>query len=669
MLKRLIVESFFFFHKFSEAIINITITVITTMNEETSNNVASGQNEASTTTIDPPPFIPTSPLSPLRNPQSIAMTEEYCVTPTQKQQQTQQNAVDQRTAAMVSLESTPVPRKSGNRSSCTVHPHPTFPSNPPPELLLIDDLDRMLLHEEFPKLLVLAVKVKKARKYAAEQQQHQSGDQVTTAPPQSPSFCALAKSSLQPNEILNAVVRLHGKLLSQPALQNKATIVRGQFPVTDSIMDDSLETLQKELDVLQDYLVGKLSAGRKNMTLGEVDCHLTNDEDELSDENPTPVSSPALSSSSYDGSSSGKSPKRGGAIAIKYAKWQTDILMKWTIENINQPFPNPEDTQMLMQKTGLSQTQVVNWTTNIRKRNRKATCQGGKKPHHFIDFLFLKQDCEHKNPPKGRIAPGGRSVATPPSTPSRPSLNSSAAVFSMDRPSPLPPLPPQQSSGSLQSDSYQPPVHHNYHHYNHHYHPKHHIPASRTHSLPPPPAVSLSGSSSATPELSSLFLEPLIEQEESSDDDFEPLSLDDATDEGLLKDFSNFWLVEKRKFDESHLESDNIKSKVEESSYHQKVTQYDAHSVVTPKIANRESYKLLATKRAATQSDSEEWNLRRSVTRDSNDHDKDCAGPPTKRARSMSFELSHADLLLTSDSLDNWGVELDLGILGDGLIG
>jgi len=32
---------------------------------------------------------------------------------------------------------------------------------------------------------------------------------------------------------------------------------------------------------------------------------------------------------------------------------------------------------------------VVNWTTNVRKRNLKATVEKGKKPHHFLDFLFL----------------------------------------------------------------------------------------------------------------------------------------------------------------------------------------------------------------------------------------------------------------------------------------
>ena len=50
-------------------------------------------------------------------------------------------------------------------------------------------------------------------------------------------------------------------------------------------------------------------------------------------------------------------------------------------------------------KTNLTYAQVVNWTTNVRKRNLKATVEGGKKPHHFLDFLFLVQNREKKKEP------------------------------------------------------------------------------------------------------------------------------------------------------------------------------------------------------------------------------------------------------------------------------
>jgi hypothetical protein len=52
---------------------------------------------------------------------------------------------------------------------------------------------------------------------------------------------------------------------------------------------------------------------------------------------------------------------------------------------------------MLCEATGLAYTQVVNWTTNVRKRNLKATVEGGKKPHHFLDFLFLAEDREKRH--------------------------------------------------------------------------------------------------------------------------------------------------------------------------------------------------------------------------------------------------------------------------------
>ncbi len=45
---------------------------------------------------------------------------------------------------------------------------------------------------------------------------------------------------------------------------------------------------------------------------------------------------------------------------------------------------------------GLTKSQVVNWTTNVRKRNLKATVEKGKKPHHFLDFLFLANDRDEK---------------------------------------------------------------------------------------------------------------------------------------------------------------------------------------------------------------------------------------------------------------------------------
>jgi hypothetical protein len=80
--------------------------------------------------------------------------------------------------------------------------------------------------------------------------------------------------------------------------------------------------------------------------------------------------------------------------------------------------------------TNLSYSQVVNWTTNVRKRNLKATVEGGKKPHHFLDFVFLAHDRERRHTVTGgsnsvdQMSPSSqrtrpRQLTLPPRPPSR----------------------------------------------------------------------------------------------------------------------------------------------------------------------------------------------------------------------------------------------------------
>jgi hypothetical protein len=246
-----------------------------------------------------------------------------------------------------------------------------------------DDLDLLLQHQDFSQLLTLAVKVKQARVQVAEACAARGGGAGLYA-----SKTRKAATALEPSEVIAAVSRLQDQLLAAGPTTNgtsRQVIPRGVFPITDSIMDDSLETLQNEMDRCYRCLEEVQEQGHGVATTSSAMV--------------TTVPTVTASNDSTTTNKTKAAPKKKGnkkkdAIAVKYSKRQTDILMNWMIENKEQPFPNQDEIKKLMHGTGLSHSQVVNWTTNVRKRNRKATCRNGKKPHHFIDFLFLAQDRE-----------------------------------------------------------------------------------------------------------------------------------------------------------------------------------------------------------------------------------------------------------------------------------
>jgi hypothetical protein len=229
-------------------------------------------------------------------------------------------------------------------------PGSTLDLNPPK-----DDFDAMLLHEDFPILLQLAAKTKRLRQQISEQMERPSRP-----------FQILAKSAWKPDDILTTVARIHDAFLDQKNLASK--ICRGQYPAIDNILEEMMLTLQKENDAGEEWLTNQASLVDPSKKRGRAEASGSSNQTMISNK----------------------------SVAVKYAKWQTDILMSWMIEHSDQPFPDQKNTEYLMQRTGLTQSQVVNWTTNVRKRNRKATCENGKKPHHFIDFLFLAQDRESR---------------------------------------------------------------------------------------------------------------------------------------------------------------------------------------------------------------------------------------------------------------------------------
>lgn len=185
----------------------------------------------------------------------------------------------------------------------------------------IDEFDKLIHHEEFQKVLNLAAKIKAVR-LGLNGAVHPSFSEIDN---DCPSVTKIVKK------------RLTG--------EQDHTFVRGRYLITDSLIDDTLEALEVELERCIELSKGKKKEGKHE------------------------------------------------PIAVKYSKRQTDILTDWMIEHRCHPFPTAKEIEQLCKATDLSYSQVVNWSTNVRKRNLKATLEG-KKPHHFLDFLFL---AEHRD--------------------------------------------------------------------------------------------------------------------------------------------------------------------------------------------------------------------------------------------------------------------------------
>lgn len=234
-----------------------------------------------------------------------------------------------------------------------------------------DCFDKILLHEDFAEVVRLAARLKTAQfelglASTMNSTSHGAANDETALGHSNASSC-----------LAEAVERMRRALVATEENSSEPTIEipRGQHPIIDSIVQDMVERLQEELNSL-------LEPPAVSPTT-------------LSTKGGTPPSTTTVATTPST-SSRKKRKQSESQIAIKYAKAQTDILMQWMIDHKDNPFPSPQDLATLAAATGLTKTQVNNWATNVRKRNLKATCENGKKPHHFIDFLFYIRDREGK---------------------------------------------------------------------------------------------------------------------------------------------------------------------------------------------------------------------------------------------------------------------------------
>lgn len=163
--------------------------------------------------------------------------------------------------------------------------------SPSSDSVYIDDVDRMVCHQDFPNLLALAARVKELRDAILVFSLKRDSSFTWN---NSSRLTAATMNNVQ--EVMNAVSRIQEQHTFRFQKGDAPPVIsRGTCPMTDSILEDSFNVLLNEAERCQEYI--------KLLT------------EQQQKEQPSPEI------------------KDGAGIAIKYSKWQTDLLMEWVIKH------------------------------------------------------------------------------------------------------------------------------------------------------------------------------------------------------------------------------------------------------------------------------------------------------------------------------------------------
>ena len=173
------------------------------------------------------------------------------------------------------------------------------------------------------------------------------------------------------------------------------TLSRGECAITDSLIDETIQSLADELKMCLDLKKQLKKSGPISRQESQISQSSSFGAAMPPQRRVVPsIQEQAAVTTSNKGNGKKKKDTKPPP-GMKFSKWQTDVLTEWMILNREHPFPSPDEITALATAANMTELQIVNWTTNVRKRNQKATVEG-KKPFHFLDFLFLADDREQK---------------------------------------------------------------------------------------------------------------------------------------------------------------------------------------------------------------------------------------------------------------------------------